>query len=516
MVPFWLTLVWKWPINTDLIFYATALKHFSLQFWSGELYPRWLMNVNNGLGSPVFLFYGPLAFYAGSLFAFLGPVDPHGFARVGCVMWLGLFMAGITSYRWLTRHFSKTEAQKGALTYAGFPYLLTLLYFSFGVTEMLAIAIFPLLLEASDDLLKQSRTAVLKLSAAYALLAMTHLPSTVVFSLIPFFYIAVFAPPAQRWKYIALTILSAVWAIGLAAIYMLPLLANRSYVVSENFISGKFHYAENFYHMQALYGAAWIFLPLLGLYIELPAAMRRAASGQLGFWMIILLAWTFMVTPLSAPLWKALLPLQYLQFPFRFFTAVIPAVVFIVLSWLPACRSRSIYGFILAMTLVTVPWVSNQVMFFENSRVVSPFLKSDRIIAPEYDTRWMAKANISPYRIPDRLLNMDRIGFAEGRGQIDIVKWNPRYIMVDADVQSRDAKLTLHRFYFPGWIADSPAATVTESSGLLAITLPKGSHDITLTVPWFKGEREGLLISLVALLAWGCLYARLSSRIKAI
>src|SRR5882724_3840636 len=36
--------------------------HFSTQFWGGDLYPRWLMGMNEGLGSPVFYYYPPIPF----------------------------------------------------------------------------------------------------------------------------------------------------------------------------------------------------------------------------------------------------------------------------------------------------------------------------------------------------------------------------------------------------------------------------------------------------------------------
>src|SRR5260370_21659544 len=34
-------------------------RHFSKQFWSGELCPRWLAGMNRGLGSPTFFVFPP-------------------------------------------------------------------------------------------------------------------------------------------------------------------------------------------------------------------------------------------------------------------------------------------------------------------------------------------------------------------------------------------------------------------------------------------------------------------------
>jgi len=37
-------------------------KSFDSRLWSGGWYPRWLMNMNGGLGSATFYFYPPLPF----------------------------------------------------------------------------------------------------------------------------------------------------------------------------------------------------------------------------------------------------------------------------------------------------------------------------------------------------------------------------------------------------------------------------------------------------------------------
>src|SRR6185437_12964608 len=39
------------------------VKYFSEQFWAGNLYPRWLMGMNHGLGSPTFFVFPPLPAY---------------------------------------------------------------------------------------------------------------------------------------------------------------------------------------------------------------------------------------------------------------------------------------------------------------------------------------------------------------------------------------------------------------------------------------------------------------------
>src|SRR5882762_6415994 len=55
---FWIDWVW--------------LDQFAEQLRHGVLYPRWLPLSHGGLGSPVFYYYPPLAFYLASIFVLVG------------------------------------------------------------------------------------------------------------------------------------------------------------------------------------------------------------------------------------------------------------------------------------------------------------------------------------------------------------------------------------------------------------------------------------------------------------
>ncbi|HEY9300559.1 MAG TPA: hypothetical protein VIQ31_30185, partial [Phormidium sp.] len=86
----------------DLIaFHLKWSKHFTEQFWTGELYPRWLQNMNAGLGSPAFFFYNPISYYFSSLFHPFFPNDSSGWHQLSLSAALALLASGITAYIWL-------------------------------------------------------------------------------------------------------------------------------------------------------------------------------------------------------------------------------------------------------------------------------------------------------------------------------------------------------------------------------------------------------------------------------
>src|SRR5262245_9130339 len=70
------------------------LTHFSEQLWSGDLYPRWLSDLNAGLGSPAFYYYPPFPYYLSSLFKPFFTNDAQGWFRLGLLAALTLIGSG--------------------------------------------------------------------------------------------------------------------------------------------------------------------------------------------------------------------------------------------------------------------------------------------------------------------------------------------------------------------------------------------------------------------------------------
>jgi len=510
--PLWGILAVKWPISSDYVFYATILKSFSVQFWASELYPRWLMDTNAGLGSPVFLFYSPLSFYLMSLFQFLAPLDPNGFGRIIIGITLALFTAGITCFRWLSKHVAIEDARKGALLYAAFPYLLLHIYGGFAVAQLWAVALFPLLLEAAYDVTRKGPRAIPKLGLAYGALCMMHLPSMLIFGAIPVLYVLAFSERANRLPYAAIAFFAALLGLCISAIYIVPAMLNKPFIATEHFLDGNLTYAKDFLDTYSLLAIVAILLPLAGFYFELPKAKRAAyLTKPIKFWLAVLAGLFFMTLPLSKPIWDVFTPLQHLQFPFRFFFAMLPATIFIAIHWMPHVRSGRIYQILFVLGLCAAAVYSYETSFFARKSPVETLLTNKLLARPEYQTRWMKEAGVD-FRtsVPDAYQNIKSARLASGKGNAAITMYGPRALILHAKVESQEATIVLKRFYFPGWkvspdTSEGDLMRIGNEGALLSIKLPRGTHDVTLVLPWFAGEREGLIISLSAwmiLLTW--------------
>ena len=504
LFPLWVILALKWPISKDVVFYSTALQSFSAEFWNGTWYPRWLTGTNDGYGSPVFVFYAPLPYFVMCAFEWLSSIDPHGFGRLWLGMMIALAISGITCYRWLICVLPEHLAQRGALLYAGFPYLFSVIYTFFGLSQLWAFALFPLLLEAAHHLCQKGLQTLPKWIIAYALLAYTHIISTVIFAAIPLFYVARFSPAHARIRNFALGLLGTTIGLSLAAVYILPALLNRPYIAIEGFTFGNQFYQSTFIEVHSLIATTAILLPLLGFFIELPRSLRpQLFNAPVRFWLGIIAGLYFVTLPISKPLWDTLPAMQFMQGTFRFFMAMLPGVVFIATLWSEHVKTKLLYPVFYVLALATATLYASHTLFFDSDRPIHTMLEHKLIVEPEYQTTWMKRDNIDVrYSISDELISRPAAKIISGTGTADVTSNSARSITLHANISSPESTIELRRFYFPGWQSNSDSVQVKESHAFLAVDVPAGEHEITLTLPWYEGEKMGISISICALIAW--------------
>ncbi|QNP46045.1 hypothetical protein H9L14_01860 [Sphingomonas sediminicola] len=185
---------------------------FTSEIARGNLYPRWLPLSNSGLGSPVFYYYPPIAFYVTAIFGLLGVST---YASVMAAFWSSYAMSGITAWHWLKERSSRPVL--GALMFVAAPYHLFDFSRRGALAETVAISLIPLLAIGLRRI-AEGRGIVLA-ALAYGVLICTHLPLALLAST---FLIA----PYALWHRRELPhfALACGLGIGFAAIYLGPAL----------------------------------------------------------------------------------------------------------------------------------------------------------------------------------------------------------------------------------------------------------------------------------------------------
>ena len=225
----WPLVLFGYPANgDDAPFHFFYTQGFFRGLAAGELYPRWLSDLEGGLGAPSFYFYGPVAYYISSSVAFITGLR-DGLDILAATTPLILFASGLAAFVWLRTFVSAWPAAVGAGLYMIAPYHLLLDYWVRGdFAEAAAYIWIPLCFLAVEDFRARNVRGFLLLPPSIALLTMTH----VIASVLTLAALAVYALVRLRsWPVWFGVTLAGVSGLAMAGIYLLPMTMLQQYVV---------------------------------------------------------------------------------------------------------------------------------------------------------------------------------------------------------------------------------------------------------------------------------------------
>lgn len=292
----------------------------------GDLWPTWLPDLYDRHGSPLPSFYAPGAYALVEVLRQLVGDSVRALALAWCLLWALGALGAATAAR---AAFGRGAGVPAAAAFALAPYLLADVYLRTGIAEFAAFCLLPWTLAA---LARPERWAAAGGALALAAVVLAHNITGLV-AVPALALVALAGPAADRRRGLAMV----VGGLALSAFFWLPALVEKSWLwAAESLTGGYFDFARHFV-------APWNLLPgrtavrlAVGPHAEvgvrvgellwaglLAAALlrarlvgaerRRATLCALGALAALVLA-----SSLSAPLWRWLPLLAYVQFPFRF------------------------------------------------------------------------------------------------------------------------------------------------------------------------------------------------------
>jgi hypothetical protein len=510
----------------DILLHLNWYKCFADQLWDGELYPRWLLGMNSGLGSPTFFYYAPIPYYFTSLFYLFKLGEVPIWSQLIFSAALALVASGFTAYLWLKDLTNRKIALIGAVIYMSLPYHWAIdIYYRFAFTEYWTFVWIPLILYFSRKMIKGSRLAVPGVAISYALLAMTHLPTTLMFSVLPIFYIAFMTPRQLRLNIVKKMIFAMFLGIGLAAIYLLPAMTMQEYVSLKEIATRPFFYYENnflleFNRLIEKSKNLVVFRVYLSILLVLMVGVfscafsiarkniKKAVRVESNYWVIVAIASSFMTLPLSTPVWKLLPMLQKVQFPWRFHVVLTVATTALITIGIHSLNQTgrgfskkisTIGGLLLITTLFSGFVITYINIGLPNFEVEQDFLLS--VDAPEYRPTWSSKEVFEQYVANQAEKDSPKVEVTQGQGSLSIQQWLPRKILLETNATT-DVELTLKQLYYPGWTAKIDGTkqlplTPSQPEGLVRLKVPRGQNQVRVTLEAGVEERLGQVISAV-------------------
>lgn len=512
------------------------LQMFDMSMRDGAWYPRWATDMVFGYGYPLWLIFGPLPFFAGEAFHLVG-LDYVSAVKV--VDGLALLFSALAMYLFASRVFNRNAALVAALLYAYIPYHLVDLYVRSAQAESVSYVFPPLVFWAFHQLAATSQRRYLPLAAlAYAGLLLTHIQTAILFTPIigAYLILLLWTYRSRRFSLSALLYPAAsiLLALGLAAIYWLPVVFEARFLTQEPLIGGFFSYQKHFVDASQLLSPFWgygyagengtdqfslqlglvpVLLAFLGLF-----AFRRASSaqkGHIGYFAIVAAVMVFAMLPVSAPFWTPIASIvAYVQFPWRLLIVAGFALAFLSSAaldalapsatedsrdWLPA--ATVILALLTANSGYTEPQHTEAVF---NYQTQMEFEVKDRELLG--DTIWMTGERpqdsplVSQYVSGEPLqkaIALDAgvtVEMVRHAGQSDAVR-----VLAGAPTA-----IMFYTHYFPGWTATVDGTAVGlepyGDQGLILVHIPAGTHTVEIRYTGTPPQQAGALVSAMSML----------------
>ena len=567
------------------------LVEFDQALRDGVLWPRWGPDFALGYGYPLWLLYAPLAYYVAEGFHLLG----LGFTAAVKATWaLGFLFGGWGMFLLLRRWFGRGPAGRaaalvGGLLYVYAPYHLLNIYVRAAFAEFSAMAWFPWVLLAFDRLVSPSSHAaqspaegegarswrsVAVAALAYAGLLLTHTGSIVIFTPLLMAYL-LFAllrlALAERrpWGEVGRAALRAaaggLLAVGLAMIFLLPMLLEQRFIAQEQWVQGSYGYRGHFVYLSQWLDPFWGYgysddpagpndglsfqLGIAGVVLALTAAvvgLRRSSPqrGVTAFFLAATLISLAAMLPLAQPLWDAVGPAALIQFPWRLLgiaslgVAILGGAAVASLLWEPFLADRpssqsaeaaaggnaqapaaAVLGLAVALASLsfTPPQYTDIQPSDESELAIILFETTYRDMVGMTAATEQAFTDtplVAQYLAGQPL---EKATLLSGSGVIRTSRVGGASVTAQVDVDG-PATVLFYTYDFPGWRATvngQPVAHRAEPPyALIAVDVPAGQHEVAIRHGTTPVRTAGALISALSLLIVGWLFFWPLRRVK--
>lgn len=484
-------------VGGDILFQLQAIDCFAGQFWQGDLYPRWCMEANAGLGSPLFLFYFPLPFYFISLLyplkALTGDVYTVYIAGVCCAT----FATAAALYYWLKDIAPSRWALLGTAIALFVPYRMETMVYRIAYAELWAIALLPLLFTFSRDMARGKSGTTAFYALTLAALWLTHIPLAVVGMVFSVLYIAILFRKNLKFIIFGISL-----SVVLTAFHLFPAIYYRSFIAGDRVYAGARLWSSGFLDISSLVAqsqmrtAMMAVLTLLAIGFIGWRALRKRRQIPADFaqkeclaWFAIFAAALFLVLPVSSPLYAITRPLSDVALPWR-----MQSILILYAGYLTAIHGRYFmgekqhktwkgdFGALLGF-LVLLGFFFGGSLDPRDADVIRNARDAHVLQAPEYRTRWEAEVPDSlPFILALAKDKHPNATIVKGSGELDVEQWGWDGITL-ATASAQPMRVKLKHLYFPVWYAQDekgkPLSLLPEEkTGWMLLDIPSGKHRI--------------------------------------
>ncbi|MBU0998545.1 hypothetical protein KJ570_03390 [Patescibacteria group bacterium] len=486
-------------------------------FLDGQIPCRWVPDMGYGFGFPLFNFYPPFPYLVGQIFRFIG------FSFVSTVkitFLLSFIVSGITMYFLAKEFFGRWGGVISSIFYIWAPYRSVDVYVRGAMNEAWAFCWFPLILLVGYKLIKEKKNLfkyVISLSISWFLLFTTHNLMVLIFTPVFAIWCLLFLIREKAFDKIKDFLVSGLFALGLAAFFTIPAVLEQKYVQVNTLVVGYFEYIAHFATLKQLlisrfwgYGPSvwlegdgmpfqighihWILSIILLIFVIFNLRKGKKKKVKISEVALIILlfflvGWisTFMAHLRSSFIWKAIPPLKFVQFPWRFLTLGTLSFSLIAGS-LTLFLKGKIQKFILPLLVVLLVFL-NWNYFAPEKMKMGPLTDQEKFTGAAWELQqtagiydYLPKDVIQAPQEPQK--NLAEI--IEGEGSVYEFKTGTNWASFQTEIESESSVIRIGIFDFPNWkvfIDGKETKTYIsedEMWGRMYVDVQNGKHDIYL------------------------------------
>ncbi|MHB0876797.1 MAG: 6-pyruvoyl-tetrahydropterin synthase-related protein [Anaerolineae bacterium] len=500
----------------------------------GALIPRWGADHALGYGYPTFVFYSPLAYYVAEGFHLAGLGIT---AAVKMTYVLAALLATSGMFLLAESFLGPVAAFVAALAYCFAPYRFVDMYVRSALAESLALALFPWALWGFLSLARRPSARTLALAAtAYGALLLAHNVTAILFTPLLVAVSAITIVWQKRWRQWrawAYTAAAGLLAVGVASFSLLPMLAERGWIVQAQWTQSTYRISDHFVYLSQLLSPFWgygyavpgpddgmslqlglvpVALALAGVVFGLAERRTRRPAAFLG---LALAGYLLLVLPQSDALWRAFPMLGLAQFPWRLLgVCALLAATLAGVAWraLPG-GGRSDWAIALGLLAVVATAA------YARPQHTQPSARSETALGIiDFETQhpdmvgitaWVQETPTDSPKL-SAYLDGSTIPLAESDvpgATLDAVHLGGHLQVVNADMPA-GGQVRFLTYYYPGWHAyvdgvDTPIAP-SGPRAVIALDVPAGRHTLAIRfgdTP-LRAVSRWITLAAVATLVW--------------
>lgn len=490
--------------------YYTALK-------DGDFPVRWF-DKNANYGMPIAIFSQQTVAYVGAVFMFL---FHNTLTSYNVVLFFFGFLSCVFFYIFLREYVDRWSSFVGVFMFCYTPYRIINIYIRGAAPEFAASFFLPLILFSLKRWIKDEKLNYYFLFiVSAALLLLTHPISALVFAFIigPYFLFLIWVKKDIK-KYIGLTILAGLLALGISSFYLIPLTREFKYLyyglMDTVFLPNSYLNLNNLFHPNWFYfyqgdiltrghylhiGSIESLIIIFGLaHLLYQFIFRKKIQSLMILFYVIFFAYIFLITKIGTPIFYIVKPLGNIQHQWRLLSGIlfIPPIIVAFLINNINRKLQYLVGFFLITTIALLRFPQLYGKNYVNTKETTYFSSKNNLYAQIMNTIWTGPTESYPVKkVKGEIIS--GVGKITARNERN--SW--RKYQINAATQLR---LVDYTFYFPGWKAyvDNREVPIEFQDmnyrGVITYTVPSGIHTVLVKFTDTKIRFTANAISLLSI-----------------